>query len=78
MPMYPAEVHRSHLTPLRFLQRSAGVFRHNPAIVYGDRSWTYPEIQARVNRLSSALEGVGVAKGDGVAYLVPNIPASLA
>ena len=45
MPMYPPEVHRSHLTPLRFLQRSAAVFRHKPAVVYGDRTWTYPEFE---------------------------------
>ena len=55
MPMFPSEVHRSHLTPLRFLQRSASVFRQKPAVVYGDRSWTYPEMAERVNRLASAL-----------------------
>ena len=37
MPMFPPEVHRSHLTPLRFLQRSASVFREKPAVIYGDR-----------------------------------------
>src|SRR5688572_16658597 len=44
MPMFPPQVHRSHLTPLRFLQRSASVFREKPAVVYGDRKWTYPEM----------------------------------
>ena len=77
MPMFPAEVHRSHLTPLRFLQRSASVFRQKPAIVYGERSWTYPELEARVDRLASALRAAGVAQGDRVAYLVPNIPVML-
>ena len=77
MPMFPPEVHRSHLTPLRFLQRSASVFREKPAIVYGERSWTYPEMEARVNRLASALLAAGLQKGDRVAYLVPNIPAML-
>ena len=77
MPMFPPEVHRSHLTPLRFLQRSASVFREKPAVIYGDRSWTYPELAERVNRLASALISAGVARGDRVAYLVPNIPAML-
>ncbi len=77
MPMYPPEVHRSHLTPLRFLQRSASVFRQKPAVVHGDRTWTYPELNERVHRLASALRGVGVAPGDRVAFLVPNIPALL-
>ena len=77
MPMFPPQVHRSHLTPLRFLQRSASVFREKPAVVYGDRTWTYPELAERVNRLASALLGAGVGRGDRVAYLVPNIPAML-
>ncbi len=75
--MYPSEVYRSHLTPFRFLQRSAYVFRNKPAIVYGDRSWTYPEMAERVNRLASALRGLGVQKGDRVAALLPNIPPML-
>src|SRR5688572_22606493 len=77
MPMFPDEVHRSHLTPLRFLQRSASVFRQKPAIVYGERTWTYPEMAERVNRLASALTAAGVERGDRVAFLLPNIPALL-
>ncbi|MDQ3225752.1 MAG: AMP-binding protein, partial [Chloroflexota bacterium] len=77
MPMFPPEVYRSHLTPLRFLQRSASVFRQKPAVVYGDRSWTYPELAERVNRLASALVAAGIARGDRVAVLVPNIPPTL-
>jgi fatty-acyl-CoA synthase len=77
MTMFPPEVYRSHLTPLRFLQRSADVFREKPAIVYGDRSWTYPEVATRVNGLASALKGRGIEKGDRVACLLPNIPAIL-
>ncbi|HEX2282909.1 MAG TPA: AMP-binding protein, partial [Thermomicrobiales bacterium] len=77
MPMFPPQVHRSHLTPLRFLQRSASVFREKPAVVYGDKTWTYPEMAERVNRLASALISAGVSRGDRVAYLVPNIPAML-
>jgi len=77
MPMYPQAVHRSHLTPLRFLQRSAAVFRQKPAVVYGDRTWTYPELEARVHRLASALRAVGVVPGDRVAFLMPNTPPLL-
>ncbi len=77
MPMFPSEVYRSHLTPLRFLQRSASVFRQKPAVIYGEMSWTYPELQERVNRLASALLAAGIERGDRVAYLVPNIPPML-
>ena len=41
-----------------------------PAVIYGDRTWTYPELAERVNRLASALISAGVARGDRVAYLV--------
>jgi fatty-acyl-CoA synthase len=77
MPTFPPEVHRSHLTPLRFLQRSAAVYREKPAVVYGDRTMTYPELNDRVHRLASALRGLGVERGDRVAYLLPNIPQML-
>ena len=77
MPMYPSEVYRSHLTPFRFLQRSASVYRQKPAIVYGERSWTYPEMEERVHRLASALTAAGIERGDRVAFLVPNIPPML-
>ena len=75
--MYPDQVYRSYLTPLRFLQRSAAIFRTKPAIVYGDRSWTYPELNERVHRLASALRAAGVERGDRVAALLPNIPPML-
>lgn len=75
--MYPEEVYKSYLTPFRFLQRSAAVFRTKKAIVYGDRSWTYPEFAARSNRLASALRAAGIVKGDRVAAILPNIPQML-
>ena len=62
MPMFPSQVHRSHLTPLRFLKRSASIFREKPAVVYGDRTWKYPEIAERVN---------GALGGDVVMYVSP-------
>ncbi len=77
MPTYPAEVHRSYLTPLRFLQRSASVYRETPAVVYGERTMTYPELNERAHRLASALRKAGVQRGDRVAYLLPNIPQML-
>ena len=77
MPMYPPEVHRSHLTPFRFLERSAKVFRRKTAVIHGDRRYTYPEFAERCYRLASALRGAGVARGDRVAVLLPNIPQML-
>ncbi|MCC6179626.1 MAG: long-chain-fatty-acid--CoA ligase [Chloroflexi bacterium] len=75
--MSPDLVYRTELTPLLFLERSADVFRTKPAVVYGDRSYTYPEMRNRVRRLASALTALGVQKGDRVAILCPNIPPML-
>src|ERR671916_2310457 len=75
--MTAQHVFRTELTPLSFLQRSASVFREKPAVIYGDRTWTYPQLAERVNRLATALLASGVARGDRVAYLVPNIPEML-
>src|SRR6188508_2969820 len=75
--MYPPEVYKSFLTPFRFLQRSAAIFRTKTAIVHGDQRFTYPEFAARVNRLASALRTAGIERGDRVAVMLPNIPPML-
>ena len=75
--MYPPEVYKSYLTPFRFLQRSAAVFREKVAIIHRDLCITYPELNARVNRLASALRNAGIAREDRVAVLLPNIPQML-
>ncbi|MGR3434210.1 MAG: AMP-binding protein [Shimia sp.] len=63
------------LTPLSHLARAAQVFGHREALRYGDGAWTYAEYAARVSRLASALATRGVAPGDVVATLLPNVPA---
>ncbi len=65
------------LTPLAFLRRSAEVFPDRTAIVYGERRHTYAEFAAEVTRVAHALRGSGIAPGDRVAYLLPNIPEML-
>jgi len=70
-------VFRTELTPLLFLERSADVFRERAAVVYGDRSYTFPELRSRARKLASALTRIGVRKGDRVAILCPNIPPML-
>jgi len=70
-------VYRTELTPLLFLERAASVFRDKTAVIYGDRSYTYGELQRRANRLASALRRAGVQQGDRVAILSPNTPPML-
>jgi fatty-acyl-CoA synthase len=68
----PSRVWRSELTPLAFLERSAGVFRARVAIIDGTRRYTYAELGERVNRLAHALRGAGIERGHRVAILAPN------
>ncbi len=63
------------LTPLSHLNRAARVFPDREALVYGNRRYTYAQYRARVSRLASALQGLGMKSGDVVATLLPNIPA---
>ncbi|MBI3966410.1 MAG: AMP-binding protein, partial [Chloroflexi bacterium] len=72
-----SKVYRSLLTPLRFLERSADVFREQIAVSHGERRFSYAEVGQRVNRLASALRQAGIQRGDRVAFLTPNVPALL-
>jgi fatty-acyl-CoA synthase len=47
------------------------------ALIGGDRSFTYAELAGRVRRMANGLHGLGVARGDRVAWLGRNHPAFL-
>ena len=72
-----AKVYRTELTPVSFLRHSALVFPSKTAVVHGDRRYSYAELEARVDRLASALRAHGLRKDDRVAFLSPNAPALL-
>ncbi len=63
------------LTPLSHLARAQRVYPERIALIYGDTKLTYAAYHARVSQLASALAKAGVASGDVVATLLPNIPA---
>ncbi|MFG1694922.1 AMP-binding protein [Nonomuraea sp. NPDC049309] len=60
------------LTPTSFLQRSAAVFGHRPAVVDGELELTYTEMWQRVQRLAGGLAEAGIRPGDRVAVLALN------
>ncbi len=66
------------LTPLALFERSVRVFPDQPAVIYGDSRATWAEFAAGVGRFAGALERAGVAPGDRVAVLAPNVPVALA
>ena len=55
-----------------FLRRASQLYPDKTAVVDGARRFTYGELQARVNRFSHALLGLGVGRGDRVCILSPN------
>src|SRR5258706_12154845 len=65
------------LTPLEFMRRARRLFGDREAVVDGATRFTYEELFARCDRWSAALQRLGVAKGDRVAYVAPNTHAQL-
>uniref|UniRef100_A0ACD5WTS7 Uncharacterized protein n=1 Tax=Avena sativa TaxID=4498 RepID=A0ACD5WTS7_AVESA len=66
------------LTPISFIERAAAVYGDRPAVVYGKqaRPTTWRETRERCVRVAAALAArFGVARGDVVAVLSPNVPA---
>jgi fatty-acyl-CoA synthase len=71
------EANWAALTPLSFLHRAAAVYPAKPAVIHGERRFTYADLLARCRRLASALARRGIGRGDVVAIMAPNVPAML-
>src|SRR6267378_2988194 len=59
-------------TPLEFGRRARKLYGDREAVVDGDLRLTYEQLFDRCDRWSAALQGMGVKKGDRVAYIAPN------
>ena len=62
------------LTPLSFLDRAKDIYPNYEALVYEARSYTWTEIYKRCIKFASALEKIGVGKGDTVSVMAFNTP----
>lgn len=62
--LVPATAHQSGLTHL--LDRSAAAYRRNTATRFGDRSLSYAELAAAVDRTARGLQRLGLKPGDRV------------
>jgi len=71
------EANHAPLTPLTFLERTAGIYPERIAVVHGAQRWRYRELLERCRRLASALAATGISPGDTVAVMAPNIPPLL-
>lgn len=56
------------------LERSALHHADRPALLAGDRQWTYRELDARASTLAGGLAGLGLAPGERVGLHLPNGP----
>ncbi len=65
------------LSPISFLARAARIYPQRVAVIHGARRFTYAQMMERCRRLASALGRAGIAPGDTVAVLAPNIPEML-
>ena len=60
------------LTPLEFARRTRKLYGDREGVVDGDLRLTYEHFFERCDRWSAALQGMGVRRGDRVAYIAPN------
>ena len=65
------------LTPLEFARRTRKLYGDREGVVDGDLRLTYEQFFERCDRWSSALQAMGVGKGDRVAYIAPNVHEQL-
>ncbi|MCP5182613.1 MAG: AMP-binding protein [Pseudomonadales bacterium] len=65
------------LSPLSLLRRTAAVYPHKTATVYGEQQRTWGELAGRVAAFADQLTQLGIRRDDTVAVLAPNTPAAL-
>ena len=64
----------AHLTPLSFIERSASVYPNKVSIIHGKIHYTWSQTYNRCCQLASALQQLGVGKGDTVSFMGANSP----
>ena len=64
------EPHAEDLLLHELFERQVAEAPHAPAVVCGDRTWSYRELDARANQLAHRLRALGVAREQRVAVLL--------
>ena len=62
------------LSPVSFVERSAGVYGDLPAVVHGNRRYSWRETHERSARLAAGLRALGVRRGTTVSAMLGNTP----
>jgi len=67
--------HYDSLTPYAGLNaRASQAYPDHPAIIYGERQYTWSEFSKRAKRLASGLRKLGVTRGTTVSFIAANTP----
>ena len=61
----------------RFVARAAEKWGDRPAISFLNCSFTYSQLEDKVNRCATALRNLGVKEGSRVAIQLPNLPQTV-
>ncbi len=62
------------LTPLTFIKRAKEIYPDYEALIYEDRKYSWAEVYKRTVKFASALNNIGIGKGDTVSFLAFNTP----
>jgi long-chain acyl-CoA synthetase len=58
----------------RLLEEKTKEHPKRAALIHGDKSITFDELNKNVNRLANGLQGLGIERGGRVAIMLPNTP----
>ncbi|MDA1371790.1 MAG: acyl-CoA synthetase [Proteobacteria bacterium] len=64
----------AQLTPLSFIERSASVYPDKVSLIHGATRYTWSQTYRRCCLLASALQKLGIGKGDTVSFMGANTP----
>lgn len=62
------------LSPTSFLKRAAALHGERTAVIYGDIQRKWQDVAKRIRAIAEGLKSKGIAKGDTISVLCPNIP----
>jgi len=65
------------LSPLGFLSRTAAIYPDKTAVIHDAGRLTYGQFYRRCCQFADALRGRGIARGNTVSVIAPNVPALL-
>jgi fatty-acyl-CoA synthase len=74
-PHIPPEM--SNVGAGSWIERRAKLSPGRPALISGDRSWTYEALAGRIRRLANGLRSLGIRRADRVGWVGANHPAFL-